>query len=370
MAGVCCLLCVAMLGSSADAALAIVPGEQPTRVEVIAALTAEEWKSLPTGPLVAEQLEPVLQLSLLDDEGRPLAAIFGSYQRRGDRLVFTPRYQLAAGERYQARLTLSPSRTLVRDYRPPVPVQDEASRPVVERVYPSGDALPANHLKFYIYFSQPMRQGRAIFDQIHLLDEQGNPAPDVWRRTELWTPDARRLTLWIHPGRIKQGVNLREEFGPVLHPDRRYSLRIDDTLQSAAGATMAKAFVKSFRTLPEDARRPLPQHWKITPPVVGGRGALTVEFGEPLDYAMLQRLLTVHTADGKQLAGEIFTPEGETAWHFRPAVPWQGDAYQLRADELLEDLAGNTPVRVFDTDLTQPVGEPARLVLSFRPRMP
>jgi len=36
--------------------------------------------------------------------------------------------------------------------------------------------------------------------------------------------DAKRLSLWIHPGRIKNGVNLREELGPVLEPNRKYTL--------------------------------------------------------------------------------------------------------------------------------------------------
>jgi hypothetical protein len=49
----------------------------------------------------------------------------------------------------------------------------------------------------------------------------GKDIPDPWRRTELWNEDATRLTLWIHPGRVKEGVNLREEFGAVLDPERK-----------------------------------------------------------------------------------------------------------------------------------------------------
>ena len=61
---------------------------------------------------------------------------------------------------------------------------------------------------------------------LEILDEQGTLVEDPWRRTELWTADARRLSLWIHPGRIKNGVNLREELGPVLEPNKTYKLII------------------------------------------------------------------------------------------------------------------------------------------------
>ena len=48
--------------------------------------------------------------------------------------------------------------------------------------------------------------------------------------------------------------------------------------------------------------------------------------------------------------------------------PWQATEHTVRIDELLEDLAGNTPVRVFDTDLDKPTGPKAKLTLPFRPQ--
>src|SRR4051812_2774418 len=89
--------------------------------------------------------------------------------------------------------------------------------PRLEAIYPSGALLPANHLKFYLHFSAPMREG-VFLDYCRLLDEHGAPVAEPFRETELWSDDHRRLTLWLHPGRQKTGVNLNDDFGPVLKP--------------------------------------------------------------------------------------------------------------------------------------------------------
>src|SRR5262249_33143360 len=153
-------------------------------------------------------------------EGPP---ILGTYRRTGATLRFVPRHALTAGQRYRAVLELG-GRPETAEYRVPLP--PPSPRPAVQVVYPTADVLPANLLKFYIHFSRPMRESRAIFDQIHILDEKGRAVSDPWRRTELWSADSKRLTLWIHPGRIKRGVGPRETEGPVLTPGRKYTLVI------------------------------------------------------------------------------------------------------------------------------------------------
>src|SRR5438552_15354178 len=173
----------------------------------------------------------------------------------------------------------------------------------VEHIYPTSDVLPANQLKFYIHFSKPMREGEAIFERIQILDEHGTLVEDPWRRTELWTADAKRLSLWIHPGRIKTGVNLREELGPVLEPNKSYTVVIRGEVEDADGQPLGKDVVKKFRTAAVDDRRPLPQDWKLTPPRAGTREALRLDFGEPLDHALMQRCIDVRDAAGKELPG-------------------------------------------------------------------
>src|SRR3989442_14659761 len=106
-----------------------------------------------------------------------------------------------------------------------------------------------------------MRESKAIFDKIGLLDDKGKTVVEPWRRTELWSADSRRLTLWIHPGRIKRGVGPREQEGPVLEPGRKYVLLIGADVADTDGRRIGRAFRKAFRAGAEDRERPLPERW-------------------------------------------------------------------------------------------------------------
>jgi hypothetical protein len=355
----------AVLGAEAPS-LRIETSDGGLRVTIVAELTEEAISSLPEGRMKSKVGQQVLSLRLIGDDGDVGPPILGQYRRERSKLSLTPRYQLVPGYRYRATLVVSASRTIARDYRaPPLPATEPA---VVERVYPSGATLPANHLKFYVYFSKPMREGRAIFERIHLLDEQDQRVADPWRRTELWTSDARRLTLWIHPGRVKTGVNLREELGPVLKPDRRYKLLVERNVQDASGQPLAKDFEKRFSTAAADRTRPLPAKWNIIAPTAGTRQSLRLQLGEPLDHALLKRVIEVRNSKGREVSGQVTVGAEETSWSFTPDAPWARSKYRLSIDPILEDLGGNTPLRVFDTDLQdEELGAP-QLRLSFHPR--
>ena len=59
----------------------------------------------------------------------------------------------------------------------------------VVQVYPSGDVLPSNQLRLYIYFSAPMSRGEAEH-RIHVLDSHGQALPGIFLPgDELWDPN-------------------------------------------------------------------------------------------------------------------------------------------------------------------------------------
>ncbi len=213
-----------------------------------------------------------------------------------------------------------------------------------------------------------MREGRDIFKHIQLLDNSGNTVLGAWRRTELWNKDATRFTLWIHPGRIKQGVNLRDDEGPVLVTGKKYTLRLPTALQGADGQPLVREHLKSFEATAADHRRPNPAQWILSPPRNATRDSLRVNFREPLDHALSLRCLRVHDAKGKPVPGSATLSQGESHWNFVPNTPWHDDRYQLSVSGTLEDLAGNTPIRVFDTDLDANELPAQVRRISFRPR--
>lgn len=364
MSSVSLAMMVALLGGTPS--LKVVPrADDPLRIHVIAELSADHVDQLPEGSIPRQAGRQVLTFSIVGRDGKPGPSMLGDYQRKGSQLTFTPRFRLTASSTYAASLHSATNDTLTVQHRAPNSPRQGMAK--VTDVFPSTDTLPANSLKFYIYFDRPMREGRSIFERIHLRDEEGKKVLDPWRRTELWTEEARRFTLWIHPGRVKQGVNLREDFGPVLHPGRKYTLLIEQSVQSQNGQPLEKAYQKEFRTAPDDRSRPLPQNWKLTLPRAGSRTPLRIEFGEPLDHALAQRCIEVRTQQGQQVSCHLTLQDHESVALLTPTDPWRDAEHKLFVASILEDLAGNTPARIFDTDLTKKDGVRPKLQLPFRP---
>ena len=161
----------------------------------------------------------------------------------------------------------------------------------------------------------------------------------------------------MDPGRIKRGLKPREDVGPVFEAGRRYTLVIAREWLDAQGQPLAAEMRKPFDVLPADEAPVDVDAWRIETPGSGATGPLVVRFGEPLDHALLERVLRVVGPDGKQLAGTVEITDHETCWRFTPENAWTVGDYQLVADTILEDLAGNSIGRAFDVDVIEPVGQ-------------
>lgn len=281
--------------------------------------------------------------------------MLGSYTVESGTLTFRPRYPAAPGVAVRAV------------FRPPggPPVEavfgatagDITPTTSVERVYPSASLLPDNQLKLYIQFSASMSRGEA-WQRIHLLNEQGSAVelPFLEIDQELWDFAQRRLTVLFDPGRIKRGLVPREELGPVLIEGGQYTLVIDREWRDARGVALREGFRKQFRVGPADRVPPEPREWRLTTPAARTTDALVADIPEPMEWALLERLLQVSGPAGPvagPVAGIVTVERGETQWRFVPAQPWQPGEYQLIVNTALEDLAGNKIGRPFDVDLDQ-----------------
>jgi hypothetical protein len=324
------------------------------------------FEATPAGPLTQTQGEAVLTLSLLADDGKtPGPAMLGRYERAGDDLTFTPRFPLSAGATYRARLRTPGGETNL-DYAVPAPAAKAPPR--VVKIYPTADVLPANHLRFYIYFDRPMRGGKELFRHLAILDEKGNEIDEPWLVDEIWDEANNCLILFIHPGRIKWGVELRELMGPVLHERRSYALVVRGAWTDLDGNKIGKDTVKRFRTTPEDRVRIELSECKLAAPKAGTRDPLTLTFPKSIDYRSLQTGLTVQGDAGRAVAGTVAVGPDEKSWRFTPAEPWRTGAHRVTVSADLEDVAGNTPSRPFDMNLLAPPRPPQPLQLPFEPR--
>jgi hypothetical protein len=176
---------------------------------------------------------------------------------------------------------------------------------------------------------------------------------------ELWGPSSQRLTIFIHPGRIKRGLAFREQAGPVLKPGKRYSLVIDDGLRDMNGQPLASPHEKHFVVTDADRTSPDPAGWLLSVPGAGSRDPLHVVFGEPMDHALLGRFVTVRHASGRAVGGRVMVSQQETVWEYVPDGPWTAGSYVVVVDTAIEDLAGNQIGRLFDVDTSQGRTEPA-----------
>jgi hypothetical protein len=306
-------------------------------------LTLQEWRRL-------------LSVRVGDGPVRAAPPMLGAYVAFGDALVFTPRFALKPGLRYQA--TFDPSQLpgategstdrVTADIRLPGG-EPPAPETRVEAVYPSSPELPENLLRFYIHFSAPMRQGES-YRFVHLVAIGAGEVelPFLELAEELWDPGGRRLTLLFDPGRIKRGLVPHEEVGVALRAGTRYALVVDRTWRDARGAPLVEGARKEFRALTPDRSSPSPAQWRVSAPEAGTREPLVLRFPEPLDRALLHRLVWVEDESGDAVPGTVDTRDHETRWLFVPDHPWRSGSHEVRVDPALEDLAGNSVGRPFE----------------------
>jgi len=279
--------------------------------------------------------------------GRGTPAIAGSYALDAEGLHFRPLFPFVSGLRYSARLDLGPGAPLVRNFDVAPPTGEG---PRVTAVFPSGDTLPENTLRVYVHFSRPM-QPRDAERHVRLEQADGSVVPLAFVEVlhGLWDPRRTRLTLLFHPGRIKRGVAPGERLGPPLRTGDTYQLVVDAAMRDASGLSLGSEFVWRIHATAPDRESPRAEGLRLTAPGDGG-APLVVELPEPLDEALLHRLVWVEDALGRAVAGTAAVSDGETRWSFRPERDWSPGRYGLRVHPALEDRAGNRFDRVFDRE--------------------
>ena len=350
-----------------------------SRVQV-AGLSKAELDALAGSEWSREKWSRLLAVSVAQYRGKGIPAMLGDYQVEDQCLWFTPRYPFRRGLSYQAMLDVGQlpgsgresSRVISQPFSLPKLTPSPPTQVVT--VYPSGETVPENLLKFYLHFSAPMSRGEA-YQRIHLLEASGKKIefPFLELGQELWDNSGTRFTLFFDPGRIKRGLKPREEFGPVLEEGKTYTLLVDRHWRDAEGRPLSNEFRKPLKVVAPDDTQPAAARWSVVPPTAGTRVPLKIVFREPLDHAMLQRVLVVVDAAGGPVAGKIDVDQQETRWSFRPTDPWKAGSYSLLVDTALEDRAGNSIGRRFEVDILRPIQQQVTtdsISLSFDVRSP
>ncbi len=291
---------------------------------------------------------------------RTVPPVAGSFHLEADSVCFVPRFPFVDGMKYALLVHASGQRhqpEIWPIHRPTVPL---APTTEVVTIYPTAAGLPVNLLRVYVQFSAPMSEGWAARSIRVCRQDTGAELEEVFLPSdpELWDPSRQRLTMLLDPGRIKRGLAPNLEAGYPLVEGVPIRLIVSSDFRDGAGQPMKTGADRGYRIGPALRSRLDPGGWRLTVPAAGSRRPLVVGFDRPLDHGLLQHSLAVHDAGGSPLPGEGQPGEGEGCWRFTPAMPWQEGRHLLVAAPDLEDVAGNSPVRVFDRDITLPESLP------------
>lgn len=289
-----------------------------------------------------------------------LPPLIGQYEIQSDTVYFEPRFPLSPKLEYRVDISAATAsdsdsteskRRIVASKSFQIEAKKTHGEAKITHVYPSAESLPENLLKFYLHFSEPMNRGEA-YQRIQLYrGDQLVDRPFLELGEELWNPDQTRFTLFIHPGLIKRGVKPREDQGPPLTTGATYRLTVDTGWTTAAGGTLSETFVKEFTVTKPDHDQPNLEEWAIQSPKSQTRDPVTLSFHEPLDQAMLSRVLKVKHQDGTAIAGQVSVSKGETYWEFTPENAWATGTYNIDVAANLEDLCGNSIARPFEVKM-------------------
>ena len=292
-------------------------------------------------------------------DGRELPPIAGRFEITGGHLYFIPRFPLAGGMDYTLLVQRAASHgreRLAQSWQIHRPATGGEPSAFVEAIYPDVAQVPVNLLKIYVRFSEPMSEGRAERAISVRREDTGEALDGVFvpMDPELWDPERRRLTLLLDPARIKHGLVPNLEAGYPLIEGVPFRLTIGTNLRDAQGLPLKNPAERVYNVGPEISSLIRPAQWRLNVPAAGSLDPLAVEFDRPLDYALLQRCLGVTGPEGTSLPGAARSGPQESSWAFVPEFPWAAGPHRLTVERRLEDLAGNSPVRVFDRDMTLP----------------
>ena len=167
---------------------------------------------------------------------------------------------------------------------------------------------------------------------------------------DFWSPDGRRYTVFLDPGRVKRGILPNDQFGRALSPgiaSRSPSIRAGAT---RTASRWRRRSAHDFGVGPADMAPIRLEDWRIHAPAAGTRDPLVVTFPKPLDHGLLQRALGVATGGATLDGDDRRRREGETEWRFTPRAAVASRRYDLVVLSILEDPMGNKIGRPFDID--------------------
>ena len=281
-------------------------------------------------------------------------AVFGDYVAKNGQLMFKPKFVPDPELQYEVSFSGKELNSLLKldidlgDFYEEVQFHVLVHPVEVIKIEPAADTLPANLLRVYVTFSGPMGlENPYLF--VNLLDHTGDTIaePFVEFREGLWDMRRERLTLLMHPGRIKRGVGPNVAQGEILREGKSYQLVISNQWKSASGSYLAKSFKKTFFVSHDIRKKIDPDSWKWSLPATGSQIELRIKTNAILDEALAERFISL-SRDGDLIQGIPKYNSSTKTWAFSPNQKWEPGSYEIMINSQLEDVSGNNLSQAFD----------------------
>ncbi|MBV6644725.1 MAG: hypothetical protein KI790_04720 [Cyclobacteriaceae bacterium] len=191
--------------------------------------------------------------------------VLGSYEIQDGALIFRPRFIPPPDIHYTIIFnTRKFGKLLGREVAEISPLVKTVQLPTLETqslayvigISPPTSHVPANLLRVYIHFSAPMGDHNP-YQYLSLFDDTGNKITDPFVEIPqgLWDANRKRLTVFLHPGRIKRGVGPNVKSGPIMEEGHSYKLVLSKKLKDTNGVPMTSTFEHTFRATAPDREK-------------------------------------------------------------------------------------------------------------------
>jgi len=295
--------------------------------------------------------------------------IKGLYRVSNDQVIFTPENDPDPSDQFMVTFSYPNLNVLMQNSLQEAATfsdivsftQPSSNQPEVTAFIPNLKEVPANLLRFYVYFSAPMGADNP-YDHITIQDKEGNmlDKPFVIVPEGLWNIDRTRLTLLLHP---IQEMGQEDVIGDVLLAGNSYTLKIKTDWKGASGQPLKENFTQTI-----NASNPLRGAMNINIWALSAEtnsiGILKVITDHPLDQPLAKRMLFIRNDKGQILPSRV---EFDNAEQLK--ILWKLDgskSLELLIDPRLEDVCGNTPHYAFDLDGTEKSISNEELKINFR----
>ena len=216
------------------------------------------------------------------------------------------------------------------------------------QIYPHINVLPENALRLYIYFSKPMSFENP-YDHISLLDQRREKINNAFvvLPKGLWNEDRTRLTVLLHPGRVKQGVGPNLIEGSVLKEGNLYELAISEEWKDANGMPLSMSFSKKFYATKAQRNKLRKKDWVINS-ICKDECILKLSTGDIPDIELVDNMIAIENEKGKSIDFNFY-PEDNGSFLIRSDAFKKETRFTMVINPRMEDISGNSFLNAFDS---------------------